>query len=156
MRDAGPGRWLLAGVAVATATGGFAADWNRTHLFNPAWPPHAKFHDGWSIGLMAGTGASALYLLAGRTPAEPGLAAALLAQAWGAQALAYAFPGAGDVRSEFPERRDRPGLTQVPEWAASAVALGLIAAGHRLERRDTLRRSARRGVGGRVRRLAGG
>jgi len=156
MRDAGPGRWMLAGVAVATATGGVAADWNRTHLFNPAWTPHAKFHDGWSIGLLAGTGASSLYLLAGRTPPEPGLAAALLAQAWGAQALAYAFPGAGDVSSEFPDPRDRPGLTRVPEWVASVVALGTIAAGYALERRAAVRRSALRGAAARVRRLAGG
>ena len=127
---------------MATASGGFLADWNRTHLFNPAWPPHAKFHDGWTISLAAGAGATALYLLAGRDPAEPGLAAVLLAQVWGGQALAYAFPGAGDIASEFPDPADRPGVTRVPEWAASATLLGATAAGYALERRAA-RRAAR-------------
>ena len=31
------GRLLLTSVAALTAVGGFLADWNRTHLFNPDW-----------------------------------------------------------------------------------------------------------------------
>ena len=38
----GKGRLLLTSVAVLTAVGGFLADWNRTHLLNPNWTPHAK------------------------------------------------------------------------------------------------------------------
>ena len=45
MHEDSVGRWLLSGVAAFTAVGGFLADWNRTHLFNPRWTPHAKFHD---------------------------------------------------------------------------------------------------------------
>src|SRR5262245_4227608 len=50
------GRWLLSGIAGLTAVSGYLADWNRTHLFNPRWPPHAKFHDAWSILLGTGLG----------------------------------------------------------------------------------------------------
>ena len=52
------GRRILSSVAALTAAGGFLADWNRTHLFNPDWPPHARFHDAQTIllGSLLGVG----------------------------------------------------------------------------------------------------
>jgi hypothetical protein len=123
---------LLAGTAVATATAGFLADANRTHLFNPAWTPHAKFHDGWTLALASGIGTTSLYLLLVRRPAQPGLAAALLAEVWGAQLAAYAFPGAGGVARDFPDPSTRPLVARAPEWLVSTVMLALIGTGYRL------------------------
>ena len=40
------GRTILTLVAIVTAVGGYIADWNHTHVYNPRWPPHAKFHNG--------------------------------------------------------------------------------------------------------------
>lgn len=54
------GRILLSIVAVITSISPILADYNKTHLFNPTWPPHAKFHDGMSMGF--GLGLLALWL----------------------------------------------------------------------------------------------
>ena len=52
------GRRILSSAAALTAVGGFLADCNRTHLFNPDWPPHARFHDAQTIllGSLLGVG----------------------------------------------------------------------------------------------------
>ena len=38
------GRILVTFVALFWALGAVAADFNETHVFNPTWPPHARFH----------------------------------------------------------------------------------------------------------------
>ena len=58
-------RRILLSVTVLTAAGGFLADWNRTHLFDPGWQPHARFHDAQTILLGSLLGASGLYFCAG-------------------------------------------------------------------------------------------
>lgn len=37
------GRLLLSIDSIMLLSGGFLADWNETHVFNPRWPPYAKY-----------------------------------------------------------------------------------------------------------------
>jgi len=50
------GRTLLTLVAFVNVVGPYIADWNVTHVMNPNWPPHARFHNGqtMSLGLCLG------------------------------------------------------------------------------------------------------
>lgn len=135
MTRAEAGRWLLSGAGAATITGGFLADWNHTHLFNPAWTPHARFHDAWTILPGAGLGAIALRAL-WRDGPDVELAALLTALFWATQAGSHAFPGAAGIASELPAAADRVGVTKVPEGVASAAMLALTAAGYALAAGD--------------------
>lgn len=63
-------RILLSVVLVSTAVVAVAVDWNTTHIFNPEWHPHAKFHDVVMLWLLSGMSIMALWLL-WRRSAEP-------------------------------------------------------------------------------------
>jgi hypothetical protein len=127
------GKRLLTGIAVATSVGGFLADFNRTHLFNPAWPAHARFHDAMTITLGSLLGTTSLYFLhrQHRDPQEDLLLAAMLpALFWSAQAAAFAFPGAGGLQAEFPQLVPRIREVWIDERFASASLLALSGIGY--------------------------
>ncbi|MEM9355469.1 MAG: DUF6640 family protein [Pseudomonadota bacterium] len=53
-------------VSVATLFYGLVpavADLNETHLLNPQWSAHARFHAAWFLAFTAGIAATALYLI---------------------------------------------------------------------------------------------
>ncbi|WP_328676605.1 acetyltransferase [Streptomyces sp. NBC_00322] len=58
-----PGRALLTLTSLVTMTGAYFADWNETHIYNPDWPPHAKFHNAQTMSMGAALGLIGLYLL---------------------------------------------------------------------------------------------
>src|SRR5919199_2880106 len=118
------GRALLTSVAALTSVGGFLADWNRTHLFNPNWPPHARYHDAQSILLGSLLGASGLYLLQrrGKNPERDlALGALLPSFFWVAQGASFAFPGAEGFEAEFPEKVPRIRGVWINERFSSAL-----------------------------------
>ncbi|HEY0193247.1 MAG TPA: DUF6640 family protein, partial [Kofleriaceae bacterium] len=89
------GRALLSLVAVWMVIGTYAFDWNATHIYNPNWPPHAKFHNGQTMAM-----AVVLALVGGyfvwrrREPRTSLLAGAVtLSIYWLTQALANLYPG---------------------------------------------------------------
>ncbi|EME48605.1 hypothetical protein DOTSEDRAFT_67595 [Dothistroma septosporum NZE10] len=45
------------------SVGAFAADFNETHVLNPRWPPHAKFHNGQTMSLAVLLASASLYYL---------------------------------------------------------------------------------------------
>jgi hypothetical protein len=130
------GRKALRALALITAISGFAADWNRTHLFNPAWPPHARFHDAMTIALATGLGATALYLLRdGADRREVAVGATLPALFWGSMGAAFAFPGTAGLEAEFPQYVPRVGGVWINERFPSALVTAEAAAAYALERR---------------------
>lgn len=41
--------------------GPFIADFNHTHVLNPRWPPHARFHNGQTMSMGVCLGLSTIY-----------------------------------------------------------------------------------------------
>jgi hypothetical protein len=56
------GHLLISLVGLVTAFGGLMADWNETHVKNPNWPPHARFHNGQTMSMGLALGLFTLYL----------------------------------------------------------------------------------------------
>ena len=79
MKQRNFGRYILSLVLVVGAVSSVGVDFNKTHIYNPAWPPHAVFHDLAMLNLLVCTSIIALWLMWIKST-EPaiGLRAALL------------------------------------------------------------------------------
>ncbi|RAO72243.1 uncharacterized protein BHQ10_008255 [Talaromyces amestolkiae] len=130
------GRTLLSLVALTTMVGGYIADWNETHVYNPRWPPHAKFHNGQTMSMGAVLGLTTFYFLYG-WPAQSSQSAAtqrlslhtaswVASLYWITQLSALFYPGSLAVDPEFGEG--------APQVYICAVLLSLIGVGLWLER----------------------
>ncbi|WP_205501997.1 DUF6640 family protein [Rufibacter psychrotolerans] len=138
MTNATLGRTLLTSIAGFTTVGGFLMDWNKTHLFNPRWTPHAKFHDAMTILLGSLLGGTSLYLLRKKTgDQETQLQAATLLPAffYAAQVGSFAFPGARGMDAEFPEKIPSLGPLKLNEGPFSLLMLAGLGAGYLLARK---------------------
>jgi hypothetical protein len=74
------GRILLTLVLAATTVASFVLDWSPNHLLNPLWHPHARYHGGLLLFMLAGVSGIGTWLL-WRNSKEPDtalLTAALL------------------------------------------------------------------------------
>ncbi|USW48763.1 hypothetical protein Slin15195_G020820 [Septoria linicola] len=58
-----PGRVLITLGNLMYAIGAFVADYNETHVKNPRWPPHAKFHNGQTMSLGVLLASMSIYFL---------------------------------------------------------------------------------------------
>jgi hypothetical protein len=125
-------KWLVAFVALY-AFGGFIADaivpaTSRQHLWNPAWPPHAKFHNGQTMLMGIFGGSLSLYILFSSQPLTSRmfyLAWAAAAQYWLTMVLAPLFPGTAWYDPEFKKASGRPfGFS--PQQILSYVHCGLL------------------------------
>lgn len=143
------GKVLLSAGALFPAVGAFLADWNATHLFNPKWTPHAKFHDAQTITLAAEAAGLSLWYLwgPGSKTGSPGLSRLRSATLFGGLFFltlppAILFPGVKLVDEDNPHRPTTfAGLPVNQVTGIAAILLPLLAVGYALEKRR-LRRLA--------------
>lgn len=127
-------RWIVSVIAVLTIVTPFLADWNETHIHNPRWPPHARFHNAHTMLLGVLLGATSLWL-AWRAAAVR-LAIAIAAIYWLAQAGSILFPGTAFVDPEFADRIPRVGGFQPNQVVIDALFLAILGVAWRLARRE--------------------
>ncbi|MFZ3566551.1 DUF6640 family protein [Streptomyces sp. BH097] len=129
------GRALLSLTSVTTMLGSYVADWNETHIHNPNWPPHAKFHNAQTMSTGAALGAVGLWALWGRGGAASGsrlqLAAGAASLYWVTQLSAIVYPG-----TAFMD----PPKKGAPQAVLAGAALALNGLALALEHRRLRRR----------------
>jgi hypothetical protein len=104
MKKLSPGKILISIVALYAAFGSYIFDWNKTHIFNPNWPPHAKFHNAQDMLLGTTTGLFALWVLWLMQTDERNklrLSIVLASLYWITQFGAIFFPGTALVDPDF-------------------------------------------------------
>ncbi|MFD9701762.1 DUF6640 family protein [Lentzea sp. NPDC059081] len=123
------GRALISIPALGTLIGSYVADWNATHIFNPAWPPHAKFHNAQTMSMGVALGLVSLFYLWRPERSHATLAVgAVTAALYGiTQLSAGLYPG---TASADPPRED----SWLQLWF-TLPSLAAVLIGYLLERR---------------------
>jgi len=137
------GKVLISSAALFPSIGAFLADWNETHLFNPKWTPHAKFHDAQTITLAAEAAAISLWQLwgTGKKTGKQGFsrlrwATVFSSLFWLTLPPAILFPGTLLVDPDNPTQpKPIAGIPVNQVTGIAAVLLPLLIAGYILEKR---------------------
>ena len=107
-----PGRLLSTLSAAGMGMGTWFVDvFNETHVFNPRWTPHAKFHGAQGVSMCVALSLMSLYLLWRRHPSASAReqkqalwdAMLVLDLNWFTQFAAWWFPGTLLMDPEFGE-----------------------------------------------------
>ena len=80
------------------------ADMNQTHIYNPQWPPHAKFHNGQTLSMSILLGGLTVFLAwwpSNNVPAMVAAAAAAASLYFITQSAAILYPNTAYVDPEF-------------------------------------------------------
>jgi hypothetical protein len=98
-------RFTISFIAVFTSLSPFLADFNQTHVFNPLWPPHAKFHNGQTMTLGLICGIISIYFLWFRKASTDienlKISCLFAALYWLAMAPAILYPGTAFADPEY-------------------------------------------------------
>jgi hypothetical protein len=129
------GRLLVTAAILGTGPGHAWADLNRTHVFNPRWTPHARFHDASAVVTELGWSIASLWLLwrrGTRDQRELALKIAALhpVLSYAPFFIAEAVPGAEaeDEPGEIPRVAGVPGNLFVAGVMSGLSALGYLLA----------------------------
>ena len=132
------GKLLLSATSIWSGYGTYHFDWNETHIYNPAWPPHAKFHNAQTMSTGAALGALGLYTLwAHRGPWTAGrlqVSTAAASLYWITQLSAVAYPGTALFDRPHSGEGEPPRL-RGPQTVIAGIALTLNTLAYTLERR---------------------
>lgn len=80
------------------------ADMNQTHIYNPHWPPHAKFHNGQTLSMSILLGGLTVFLAwwpSNDVPATVAAAAVAASLYFVTQSTAILYPNTAYVDPEF-------------------------------------------------------
>jgi uncharacterized protein DUF6640 len=130
---------LLSLQPIFISAGAFIMDYNETHVFNPTWPGHARFHNGQTMSMSVVLCALTLYyawrspyMTTVQTKRDSLLAAALIGSVYTFTGLtAQLYPGTLCVDRMFWEKGADPGCPQnfifgiplVVNWLGYALAV---------------------------------
>ena len=98
-------RLLFTLVGVSLPIAAHAADMNESHIYNPEWPPHAKFHDGQTLSMSIVLGALTIFLAWKSSRYVPTMVAGTACAAslyFVTQSSAILYPGTAYSESEVP------------------------------------------------------
>ncbi len=126
-----PGRLCITIIALFTCFGAYSADWNHTHIYNPRWSPHAKFHNAQTMSMGLALGLASLYYLWRPEYNLDSLftSALLTSMYWVTQASGILYPGTAWIDEEFGTFADAPQPKGIP------IFLAIVWGGYFLESR---------------------
>ncbi|MET0635270.1 MAG: DUF6640 family protein [Chitinophagaceae bacterium] len=129
------GKILISIVAIYSALGSYIFDWNQTHIYNPRWSPHAKFHNAQTMLLGTCLGLFALWTLwvyQGKKSDKIRFSVILAGLYWITQAGSILFPGTALVDPEFAHKGQLPA-----QLIVDVLMLVLLAIGYMLQLKQT-------------------
>jgi len=113
---------LISLVAALTSSLAYVFDWNETHVYNPRWPPHAKFHNAQTLLLGPLSAAVSLWQLWLKHDVDSAVVMSSLY--WIAQLGSLAFPGTALLDPEF---RERAGVRAGMQPLLASILLAFLA-----------------------------
>ena len=105
-------RLLFSVIGVSLPIAAHAADMNQTHIYNPQWPPHAKFHDGKTLSLSLFLGGLTTFLAWKSSRNVPMVVAAAGGAAslyFVSQSTAILYPG-----TDYSDSAVKPAILGIP------------------------------------------
>ncbi len=118
-------RIIVSAVAIFTAVSAHLADWSASHVFNDAWPPHAKFHNGQTLALSIAVCVACLWFAwRGQGEQRTNALAAIVFSGlyWITQAAAILYPGSAFFDPEF----DNPALYVAGLPIQGVIEIGIL------------------------------